>query len=88
MCEAGELAVYIGSAVELSNILSEIGRLREIAFRQAGEGTGRPIDLDRFDAHYLHLFLWDRVRQEVAGAYRLGPTPETLAKCPTQALRM
>jgi putative hemolysin len=88
MCEAGELAVYLGSAAELPNILSEIGRLREIAFRQAGEGTGRPIDLDRFDAHYLHLFLWDRVRQEVAGAYRLGPTPETLAKCPTQALRM
>jgi putative hemolysin len=80
LCEAGELAVYIGSAAELPNVLPEIGRLREIAFRQAGEGTGKPIDLDRFDRHYLHLFLWNHSRQEVAGAYRLGTTPEILTK--------
>jgi putative hemolysin len=80
MCEAGEFAVYLGSAAELPNVLREIGRLREIAFRQVGEGTGRAIDLDRFDGHYRHLFLWNQVRQEIAGAYRLGPTPEILAR--------
>jgi putative hemolysin len=80
MCEAGELAAYLGSAAELPNVLREIGRLRETAFRQAGEGTGRPIDLDRFDAHYQHLFLWNQAHQEVVGAYRLGPTREILAK--------
>jgi putative hemolysin len=55
-------------------VLPEIARLRELTFRAVGEGTGRAHDLDRFDAHYLHLFVWDRERREVAGAYRLCPT--------------
>src|SRR3712207_8452258 len=42
------------------------------------EGTGRSIDLDTFDYDYLHLFLWNRPRREVVGAYRLGPTDELL----------
>ena len=80
LCEAGDLAVYLATAVELPNVLREIGRLREIAFRQAGEGTGRPLDLDRFDRYYWHLFAWNHARQEVVGAYRLGVTPEILPK--------
>ena len=80
LCESGELAVYLGSAAELPSVFREIGRLRETAFRQAGEGTGRSMDIDRFDGHYLHLLLWNEARGEVAGAYRLGPTPEILAK--------
>ena len=54
--------------------LREIGRLREITFRDANEGTGRAVDLDRFDAHYLHLFLWNHASAELVGAYRLGLT--------------
>jgi len=61
-------------------LAAEIGRLREIAFRGAGEGTGRSIDLDRFDQHYLHLVLWDRSGQRVVGSYRLGPTPDILPR--------
>jgi len=38
------------------------------------EGTGKPIDLDRFDAHYLHLFIWNDRKNEVVGAYRIGQT--------------
>jgi putative hemolysin len=43
-----------------------------------GEGTGRERDLDRFDLHYRHLFVWDRERREIAGSYRLGATDEIL----------
>jgi putative hemolysin len=45
-----------------------------MTFRGAGEGTGRPLDLDRFDRHYLHLFVWNAAKQEVVGAYRLTGT--------------
>ncbi|WP_395787494.1 lysophospholipid acyltransferase family protein [Aquimonas sp.] len=58
---------------ELSNpALKEIGRLRELSFRAVGEGTGCKRDLDRFDAHYRHIVLWDEARLEIVGAYRLG----------------
>ncbi|MDA1315821.1 MAG: GNAT family N-acetyltransferase [Acidobacteria bacterium] len=49
-------------------MLQEIGRLREISFRQVGEGTGKARDLDRFDEHYLHLFVWNRLKHELVGA--------------------
>ncbi|MGN6521341.1 MAG: GNAT family N-acyltransferase [Dokdonella sp.] len=52
--------------------LREIGRLRELAFRRVGEGTGARRDLDRYDAHYRHLVLWDEHALAIAGAYRLG----------------
>jgi hypothetical protein len=53
-------------------MLREIGRLREITFRAAGEGTGKREDLDEFDESYLHLFVWHADRREVVGAYRIG----------------
>lgn len=70
--ESGEFAVYIAQAGAIPEGLREIGRLREIAFRAAGEGSGLALDLDAFDAHYWHLFLWHRGNREIAGAYRLG----------------
>jgi putative hemolysin len=80
LCENGDLSVWLGSAAELPHVLREIGRLREIAFRGAGEGTGHSRDLDRFDPHYLHLFLWNAATREVAGAYRLAATPDILPR--------
>lgn len=71
-------SVYIAGASDIPVVLREIGRLREITFRANNEGTGRSIDLDRYDAWYLHLFLWDDVAGEVAAAYRLGPTDAIL----------
>jgi putative hemolysin len=68
----GGLGVYTAHSHEIPEILQEIGRLREITFRQVGEGTGQDIDLDRFDRYYEHLFLWDEKAQRIAGAYRLG----------------
>jgi len=55
-------------------VLREVGRLREITFRAAGEGTGKPLDLDEFDNYYLHLFVWHTRKQELVGAYRLART--------------
>jgi putative hemolysin len=80
LCAAGDLAVFLGAADELPHVTREIGRLREAAFRQVGEGTGRTMDLDDFDQYYLHLFLWNRDAGEIAGAYRLGPTPDILPR--------
>jgi len=73
-----DLEVYVARAPQIPNLLREIGRLRELTFRDVGEGTGRELDLDAFDASYLHLFIWNRVDQEVIGAYRLGPTDEVI----------
>jgi len=86
VCENEEFAVYLSGADATPNILREIGRLRELTFRKAGEGTGAPLDLDRFDPHYLHLFLWSKAAQEVAGAYRLGPTADLLPRFGVEGL--
>ncbi len=64
--------VYLAPAAKLPNILREIGRLREITFREVGEGTNEAIDLDKFDTYYHHMFLWDVERKVIAGAYRMG----------------
>ena len=64
--------VFLVSAQEAPNILREIGRLREITFREIGEGTNKEIDLDKYDKFYKHLFLWDNDNQKIVGAYRMG----------------
>jgi putative hemolysin len=64
--------VYLAPAVIIPNILREIGRLREITFREIGEGTNKAIDLDNFDSYYHHMFLWDTEAECLAGAYRMG----------------
>ena len=66
--------------------LYALGRLREIAFRNVGEGTGKALDLDRYDQSYLHLFIWSDQQQEIVGAYRLGLVDELLAQGGMQAL--
>jgi putative hemolysin len=78
--ETREFAVYLADAPAIPLALQEIGRLREITFRAAGEGTGQPVDLDRFDPHYLHLFLWSKEKREIAGAYRLGDVPALMSR--------
>ena len=64
--------VYLAAATNIPNILREIGRLREITFREVGEGTNESIDLDKFDTYYHHMFLWDADKKCLAGAYRMG----------------
>ena len=64
--------VFFTEASAIPNVLHEIGRLREITFREIGEGTNESIDLDKYDTYYRHLFLWDEEAKKVAGAYRMG----------------
>ncbi|MGE0485485.1 MAG: lysophospholipid acyltransferase family protein [Gammaproteobacteria bacterium] len=75
---AGNLEVWYAAADQLPWTLQEIGRLRELAFRQVGEGTGKRVDLDLFDIYYLHLFVWDRVHRRIIGGYRLGEADRIL----------
>lgn len=64
--------VFFVTADIIPNILHEIGRLREITFREVGEGTNESLDLDQYDKYYNHMFLWDEENQQIAGAYRMG----------------
>ena len=64
--------VFFAEAKDIPNVLDEIGRLREITFREVGEGTNESTDIDKFDKYYRHLFLWDEDAKKVAGAYRMG----------------
>ncbi|AOZ99043.1 MULTISPECIES: GNAT family N-acyltransferase [Flavobacterium] len=72
--------VFFAQANKIPSILHEIGRLREITFREVGEGTNESIDLDKFDQYYHHLFLWDDEAKKIAGAYRMGLGSEIYPK--------
>jgi hypothetical protein len=82
LIEDGDRIVCWARAPQIPVALSEIGRLRELTFRQVHEGTGNARDLDAFDDTYLHLFVFDRRERHIGGAYRLGPTDELLAGGP------
>jgi len=72
--------VFFTEAHKIPNILHEIGRLREITFREVGEGTNESLDLDKFDKYYHHMFLWDSETNLIAGAYRMGLGSEIFPK--------
>ncbi len=72
--------VYLAAAKDMPNILREVGRLREITFREVGEGTNEAIDLDKFDTYYHHMFLWDKDKKVIAGAYRMGLGSQIFAR--------
>ena len=65
--------IYVITAHEAPNVMMEIGRLREIAFREAGGGTGKASDIDEFDTCercYKQLIVWNPDEQEIIGGYR------------------
>lgn len=68
----GGWSVLAVNAPQIPLAQRELARLREETFRLAGEGTGRAEDWDRFDAHYLHLILWDHSNSRIVGGYRIG----------------
>lgn len=79
LLKSGRFEVFCTTADAIPRILREIGRLREISFRDVGEGTGNAIDLDVFDGYYRHLFVWDRDARALVGAYRAGLTDDIVA---------
>ncbi len=80
LLERGHYQVYLADSKDIPHILKEISRLREITFRRIGEGTGRSFDIDKFDKHFKHLFLWDDKARKIAGAYRIGIGKEIYEK--------
>lgn len=69
----GDNEVYVVDAHNSPNIMREIGRLREIAFRDAGGGTGSECDIDEFDTMDVpcrQLIVWDPNDREIVGGYR------------------
>lgn len=78
--------VFLAEAAQIPHTMREIGRLRELAFRGAGEGTGQGCDLDRFDQWYQQLILWDAQAGRVAGAYRIGVVSDIVARFGLQGL--
>lgn len=80
LLESKNYEVFLAKKEVIPNILQEIGRLREITFREIGEGTNKQIDLDAFDDYYYHMFLWDNETNKIAGAYRMGMGSEIYEK--------
>jgi len=80
LLESKNYEVFLVSADKIPNILKELGRLREITFREIGEGTNKAIDLDSCDSYYHHMFLWDNTAKKIAGAYRMGLGSKIFAK--------
>ncbi|MCG8379003.1 MAG: lysophospholipid acyltransferase family protein, partial [Proteobacteria bacterium] len=73
-----KINIFYADAKQIPWVLQEIGRLRELTFREIGEGTGREIDIDIYDSYYTHLFLWDAEKNCLIGAYRIGLTDEII----------
>ena len=76
VCSEKNYEVYICSSTAIPFILKEIGRLREVTFREIGEGTNKRTDLDEYDINYNHLFIWDKESKMIIGAYRIGKGAE------------
>ncbi|MCL2681884.1 MAG: GNAT family N-acetyltransferase [Bacteroidales bacterium] len=69
----GNREIYSVTCHDAPNVVQEIGRLREISFREAGGGTGKSVDLDEFDLNevpYRQLLVWDNDEEEIVGGYR------------------
>ena len=65
--------IYVVTAHDSPNVMKEIGRLREVAFRAAGGGTGKAVDIDEFDTCdncYKQLIVWNPEEEEIIGGYR------------------
>lgn len=72
LCSRGSFDVFVAPFLALPNAMFEIARLRELTFREAGEGTGKPRDMDEYDLYYQQLIIWDRDARRIVGGYRVG----------------
>ncbi|HOG24637.1 MAG TPA: lysophospholipid acyltransferase family protein [Bacteroidales bacterium] len=78
--DINNFAAYFAPYSLIPNLMYEIGRKREEAFRTVGEGTYQPLDLDTFDRNYYHLVLWDSEKKAIVGAYRIGMGAELMKR--------
>lgn len=76
----GDFEAYFAPSSLMPNVMVEISRLREITFREIGEGTGLCADTDKYDSYYHHLFIWNSKDRDIVGAYRIGFGREIMNK--------
>lgn len=76
----GNYEIYFTPYDQIPSVMREIGRQRELTFRAVGEGSNLPFDLDEYDKHYHHLFLWDNAAEKLAGAYRMALGKDVMKK--------
>jgi len=72
--------VFCSKPAKMPNIMYEIARLREISFREVGEGTNKFLDTDPFDEYFYQLFVWDDHACKIVGSYRIGIGREILER--------
>ena len=77
---SNQFDVFCTPSTEIPQIMLELGRLREITFRDVGEGTNHSMDLDEYDLYYNQLFVWDNQEKRIVGAYRAGKGEEILRR--------
>ena len=91
----GNNLIYIFDYRDSPNLMQELGRLREITFRDSGGGTGKEIDIDEFDLGekpFRQLIVWNPEEKEIVGGYRFAPgynlqvTPDGEVLSPTAEL--
>ncbi|OBT01688.1 hemolysin [Vibrio cyclitrophicus] len=80
LLEQGDFEVYCTPNQSIPNLMREIGRVREESFREVGEGSGLACDLDEYDLYYHQLFVWNKTKAELVGAYRLGMVDKLIAE--------
>lgn len=76
--ETSGYKVFCAPSQMIPQALQEIGRLREITYREVGEGTNHARDLDEFDLYYQHLIIWDAEAGAIVGGYRIGKGAEIM----------
>jgi putative hemolysin len=76
----GPFTLFFAHPQDMKYVMEEIGRLREITFREVGEGTNKELDIDKYDSYYHQLFIWDEEQETIVGAYRVGLGDEIITK--------
>lgn len=72
LVESKGMEVYHARKRDIQKCMREIARLREVTYREVGEGTNKSMDTDSYDEYYLHIFIWNKEKREIVGAYRIG----------------
>jgi putative hemolysin len=73
-------SVFCVPSEKIPHTMKEIGRLREITYREVGEGTGKSLDIDNYDSYFEQLIFWDEVERRIVGGYRIGKGKKILEK--------
>ena len=73
-------SVFCAPTAKIPFILNELGRLRELTFRDVGEGTNRSTNIDEFDLYYYQLVIWDDDEKRIVGGYRIGKGADILSQ--------